>query len=60
MLSHRGLSARSDKVGSRYGSLWLDLAEQWRIACSNVSTSERQWGQEVSGSSDQQEGWAAR
>ena len=60
LLSHRGLSARSDRVGSRYRSRCLDLAGQCRMACSNVSVSERQRGQEVSGSSDHQEGWAAR
>ena len=60
LLYHRGLSARSDRVGSRYWSLCLDFAGQGRMACSNVSGSERQRGQEVSGFSDHQEGWAAR
>ena len=60
LLSHRGLSARSDRVGSRYRSLCLDLAGHCRIACSNVSALERHRGQEVSGSSDHHEGWAAR
>ena len=60
LLSQRGLSARSDRVGSRYRSLCLDLAGQCRMAWSNVSVSERQRGQEVSGFSDYEEGWAAR
>ena len=60
LLSKRGLSADSDRVGSRYRTLRPDLAGQCRMACSNVLASERQRGQEVSGSSDHQEGWAAR
>ena len=60
LLSQRGLPADSDRDGSRYRFLCLDLAGQCRMACSNVSVSERQRGQEVSGSSDHQEGWAAR
>ena len=60
LLSQRGLSPDSDRVGSRFRTLELALAGQCRMACSNVSASERQWGHEVSGSSDHQEGWAAR
>ena len=60
LLSQKGLSACKDRVGSRYRSLSLDFAGQCRMACLNVSSSERQRGQEVSGSSDHQEGWAAR
>ena len=60
LLSQRGLSPDSDRVGSRYRSLGLDLAGQCRMACLNVSASERQRGHEVSGSPDHQEGWAAR
>ena len=60
MLSHRGLSAYSVRAGSRYRLLWSDLAGQWRMACSKVSSPERHRGQEVSGSSDHQEGWAAK
>ena len=60
LLSQRGLSACSDRVGSRYRTLYLDLAGHCRMACSNVSVSERQRGQEVSWSSDHHEGWAAR
>ena len=59
LLSHRGLSASSDRVGSRYRSLCLDLVGQCRMGCSNVSVLERQLEQEVSGPSDHQEGWAA-
>ena len=60
LLSQRGLSADSDRVGSRYRSLGLDPAGQCRMACPNVSASEQQRGHEVSGSSDHQEGCAAR
>ena len=44
LLSHRGLSACNERVGSRYRTLCVDLAGQCRIACSNVSVSERQRG----------------
>ena len=60
LLSQRGLSACNDRVGSRYRSLSPDFAGQCRMACSNVSSLERQRGQEASGSSDHQEGWAAK
>ena len=59
LLSHRGLPACSEMVGSRYRSLCLALAGQCRLACSNVSVSQRQRGQVVLGSSEHQEGWAA-
>ena len=36
MLSYRGLSACSDRAGSRYRFLRLDLVGQWRMACSKV------------------------
>ena len=60
MLSQSGLSAWNDRVGSRYRALGLDLAGPCRMGCSNVSSSERQRGQRVSGSSDHQEGWGGQ
>ena len=60
VLSHKGLSALSDRAGFRYRLLRSDLAGQWTMACSRDSSSERQWGQAGSGSSDYQEVWAAR
>ena len=60
VLSHRGLSASSDRAGSRYRLLWADLAVQLRIPCAKVSSSERRRGQEASGPSDHLEAWAAR
>ena len=59
-LSQRGLSADSEREGSRYPSLGLDLAGQCRMASSKVLASERQRGHEVSVFSDHQQGWAVR
>ena len=60
VLCHKGLSAFSDWAGFRYRLLRSDLAGQWTMACSRDSSSERQRGQEGLGTSDRQEGWAAR
>ena len=59
-LSQRGQSADSDRAGSRYWFIGPDLAGQCRMACSNISASQRQRGHDVSGSSDHQEESVAR
>jgi len=55
-----GGSGRTSVTPWRRRDVRCCLEGQERIACSKVSGSKPQWGQEVSASGDLQVGWAAR